>query len=273
MKFIIILILLIPFIFLFDYLKTKYSGKLKKPKRKYQRKNKEFNYGKSRDNKIYDEEKGIWLSVNEIQEKSHPIYENKEFGDGFIIPSRSNIRQLKYDPDKRFALSKRECLELGFQVITPTKDNALKLLSPFSIIQNSGKLDAENVLKLDNCSVVYGKIHLNDQTKNLMVFCLELKYNLGHVFIREEDLSSKINDFFMPKEVKFEYAKNFCDKYYVLASDPHKIKSFFGMEFLNQMGQTDNLVIEIVDSKMCIISTEEIQEGLFTKIYKLIKFI
>ncbi|MFL5727915.1 MAG: hypothetical protein ACJ75J_00390, partial [Cytophagaceae bacterium] len=82
--------------------------------------------------------------------------------------------------------------------------------------------------------------------------------DLGKIFISPESIIDKISEFFNPVEIDFPEDKVFSDKYYVLSSDPEKVRKSLDANLRLAIAGFDDLYIETSGSKIILRVQDEI---------------
>lgn len=73
----------------------------------------------------------------------------------------------------------------------------------------------------------------------------EMEQDFGHLIIRPETLSDKLNEFFETVELDFDNSPAFSAKYYLTSNQPAKAFEFATSQRLSLIEKIDDLVMEI----------------------------
>lgn len=79
-----------------------------------------------------------------------------------------------------------------------------------------------------------------------------LKKDYGKVYIKPENFFDKLIDLFAHGDIDFENDPEFSKKYYVVASDEHKLRQTVSTAFLKTVGHFDGLEIEIMGKELLV---------------------
>lgn len=79
---------------------------------------------------------------------------------------------------------------------------------------------------------------------------VDLPVGVGRVLIRPETLGDKVSEWFTKREIDFAHEPQFSRRYYVLAEDDDRARHGLPTRFLQAVGQTEKLVIEIDDTML-----------------------
>jgi|GEM_PF-1045332 len=80
----------------------------------------------------------------------------------------------------------------------------------------------------------------------------KLSTDFGQVYMRPELLHDKINEYFSPLEIDFDFDKEFSKKYFVLTTDEAKLRERVTQNFLSAIRKHRGLEIEIQGKDMLI---------------------
>ncbi|MDB5256171.1 MAG: hypothetical protein JWM14_866 [Chitinophagaceae bacterium] len=78
------------------------------------------------------------------------------------------------------------------------------------------------------------------------------KSSIGETNMRPELFSDKVSGLFGKKDINFAHAKQFSDKYHLLSTEKDQVEKLFNKDFLEAIGQTDNLILMGLDHSMVL---------------------
>lgn len=156
--------------------------------------------------------------------------------------------QFDVEPMRDFEVSSLLTRLARFQTAISTDDTVL--LDAFHVSEG----DIEITLAIFEHQVVHrrqtgrGMVTTEADSALHELVVIDLPVSVGRVLIRPETLGDKVSDWFTKREIDFPEEKQFSRRYYVLAEDDDRARRGLPTKFLQAVGETDRLVIEIDDT-------------------------
>ena len=177
-----------------------------------------------------------------------------------IVSERSDEYEISFDNESTFDFKKFET----FQHYSDIKIlSSINFNSQFKIL----------IINIEH-HFIGGRQGDSHHNENQILGIKKLEQNYGRILIREENVFDKILEIFNKTEIDFRDDKEFSNRFFVVADNENKARSFLNPEvrhYFNSIPKKENFTIEILNNQLIIRNKKNLNPFNFNQIIHFLK--